>query len=505
MNPRPKILLDYGRVNEPIRVPISDLLLNMPQTFLTDDTASGVTSLTVDNGFNTIVNGGLPGYVVIGQVGNQSTEIVNPLSDATVSTLTVVNVTSFPHSASTPVYACLYDEVEISYASTIEGLKTVYSTIGIQPAQGEVVVTNDDTLPASGYYFARWVNSLASTFSDYSDPVPFDSYTLLSARSIIDAALGEINKKTSEVLSDSFAFQQLDMFQTDVLRELKRWSFMQKFDAIIGQFTVGQWKIALPVVGNTLNLPAIADSNTNKSIYNIRVGTNGRLTWIDKEKWDDFIFNLAYSTLSVNLIVGATTMTLVDSSDFTHVTASNTDGSGTVIVGGNSYSYSANNITTGVLTLTTAITSANTATAGQDVFQNANQGLPEYFTVFDNTVWYWPITSSQYDGLNAFTDYYIAQTRIRKDSDEIVVPDPLAASYFLQWKFLKKQNNGQEDTSSQAAMQNYLARREKLKNKEVLNRTFKNHAQYQNFAVQEQWSSGDPRYIRDGNFPNTGF
>lgn len=344
--------------------------------------------------------------------------------------------------------------------------------------------------------------NIAGFLSPYSDPVPYASYTLLSARSIIDTALGEINKTTSEVLSDEFAFQQLDMFQTDVLRELKRWSFMQKFDAIIGQFKVGQWKLPLP---DGTTLPAIDDKDTNKSIYNIRVGTNGRLTWIDKAKWDDFIFNLAYSTLSVNLTVGATTMTLVNSGDFTHITPSNTQGSGTVIIGANSYDYSANDITTGILTLTTAITSANTATAGQDVFQNANQGLPSYYTIFDNTVWYWPITSNEYDGNNAFMDYYIAQTRIQKDSDEIVVPDPQCASYFLQWKFLKKMNNGQEDNTTLIQKQNYMDRRDTLKNKEVLNRTFKNHARFQNFAIQEQSNSGDPRFIRDGAFPNTGF
>lgn len=372
---------------------------------------------------------------------------------------------------------------------------------------GFVVVTSGSgyiagTFSVGGGFGTGATFTIGGFLSPYSDPVPYASYTLLSARSIIDTALGEINKQTSEVLSDEFAFQQLDMFQTDVLRELKRWSFMQKFDAIIGQFEVGQWKLPLP---DGTTLPAIDDKDTNKSIYNIRVGTNGRMTWIDKAKWDDFIFNLAYSTLSVDLTIGATTMTLVNSGDFTHLTPSNTQGSGTVIIGANSYDYSANDTATGILTLTTAITSANTATAGQDVFQNTNQGLPTYYTIFDNTVWYWPITSNEYDGLNAFMDYYIKQTRIQKDSDEIVVPDPQCASYFLQWKFLKKMNNGQEDSTTLIQKQNYMDRRNTLKNKEVLNRTFKNHARYQNFAIQEQWSSGDPRYIRDGNFPNTGF
>lgn len=495
---RPYIELRYGRQNEPIRIPIDPLLVDAPATFLTADVASGTTTLTVANGSALDIDQGFYDYLIIGQPGNQLAELLQ-VTDITGNVLTLSSATSFPHSASTPVYGVQYNQVELSHATTVGGSKTIFTTVGLNPTS---LSTNyADFTYTTGYYYARFKDSSASSFSVYSDPIPVDAYTLYSARSIIDAAKGEINKEGSTTtLTDEYAFQQLDMFQTDVLKELKRWAFMQEFDHIIGQFNVGEWNIDISALD-----PAIADPNTNQSIYNIRVGTNGRLIWIDKAKWDDFVFNLAYSTLSVNLIASATTITLVDSSDFNHLTDDNTDGSGTIIIGGNSYDYSANNITTGVLTLSTVITADNTATAGQYAFQNANQGLPQYYTVFDGTVWYWPITSAQYDGLNAFMDYYIAQTRIRHDSDEIVVPDALAASYFLQWKFLKKMNNGLEDEAATAAKDNYLLRREKLKSKETLNRTFKLTPRFQNFAIQEQWDSGDPRYIRDGNFPNTGF
>lgn len=493
MQVRPKILLTDGRIQQPIQIPNGDAVLSVSQTFLQQDTEAAVSSLTVQNatGFN--VSTTAP-YVLIDEFGNGSSEIVALTSVTAPFTLALSAATAYPHSANSNVYALVYNKVEISYATTVSGSKVVIDTIDLSPDQVNTLFTNT---VAAGYYYARFYSTILNSFSPYSDPAPVDGYTQYSARSIIDSALGEINKVTSETLSDQFAFQQLDAFQTDMLRELKRWSFMQEFEYIMGQFNVGEWKIPLP--------DNIDDANTNKSIYNVRVGTNGRLTWIDKAKWDDFIFNLAYTTLSVNLIAGATTMTLVNSGDFNHLTDSNTDGSGTVIIGGNSYDYSANNTTTGVLTLSTVITSSNTATAGQDVFQNVKQGLPTYYTIFDSTLWYWPITSNEYDGFNAFLDYYTKQIRIQHDSDEIVVPDSLAASLYLQWKFLKKLNNGDEDEGSIAVMKQYLARREKLKNKDVKNRTFKVHPRFQNFAIQEQWSSGDPRYIRDGNFGNTGF
>lgn len=497
MNPRPKILLDYGRVNEPIRVPISDLLLSMPMTYLTNDTAAGVTSVTIANGDELFVGTNTTPYVIIGQPGNQNTENCIPIDVLSDTTVTLLGETQFPHSASTPVYGVLYDGVEISYASSIDGSKSVYAAALLVPAQMYAIFTNDGTLPDSGYYFARWHDSVNGVFSPYSDPAPYDSYTIYSARSIIDSALSEINKTTSEVLSDQFAFQQLDAFQTDVLKELKRWSFMQKFDSIIGQVSTDSWSVDCPA--------DIEDPNTNQSIYNVRIGTEARPQWIDKAKWDDFVFNLAYSTLSVNLNAGDVTMTLVNSGDFNHLTNQNTDGTGTVKINGNSYNYTANDTSTGILTLSTTITSANDAVAGDNVFQNANEGLPQYYTVFDGKIWYCPITSSEYDGHNIYLDYYTKQIRIRHDSDEIIVPDALMASLYLQWKFLKKLNNGDEDAGSLSIKGDYLARREKLKSKKVLNRTFQLKPQFQNFSIMEQSDNGDPRYVRDGSFPNTGF
>jgi hypothetical protein len=49
MQIRPKLLITYGRQNQPLRVPGSDLLLNAHKTFLTADMASGSGTLTVKN------------------------------------------------------------------------------------------------------------------------------------------------------------------------------------------------------------------------------------------------------------------------------------------------------------------------------------------------------------------------------------------------------------------------------------------------------------------------
>ncbi len=434
--------------------------------------------------------------VVASYSGTTLTVTVDTIGgSSTYADWTIRQVTVYPHSAGATIQLFQYDRAEFSTATAVDGSKTVLTTIAVW---ADNLSTNYiDNAASTGYYFGRFKNTISGTFSAYSDPIPVNGYGIMTARAIIDSALGEINKTTSPTLSDQFAFQQLDGFQTDVLKELKRWSFMQKFDEIVGEFTTGSWTLDMP--------DDIQDPNTNQSVYNIRVGSNGRMTWIDKAKWDDMIFNVAYTTLADDLEVGDLTMTLTDSSDFNHLTDSNTDGSGTVKIGNESYDYTANNTSTGVLTLDTDITVDNVQDAGAWVFQNANFGLPTYYTIFDSKVWTWPITSDQYDGNNAYMDYYSKQIRITADSDEIVVPDSVAASLYLQWKFLKRLNNGTEDTASLSAQKNYLARREKLKSKVTLNRTFKMNPRFQNFSVQMQWDSGDTRIIRDGNFDGTGF
>ncbi len=146
-----------------------------------------------------------------------------------------------------------------------------------------------------------------------------------------------------------------------MLRELKRWSFLQVFNYNLGQLTTGQWKIALPT-----NLD---DQNSNRSIYNFRVGTLSNLFWVDKEKWNEIISGVANTTLASNISVSDATITLTDASDFP-------DG-GSLYIGANTYQYTSINRTTNVVTLTSVSTTTNTA--GQDVFNGASFGTPQYF------------------------------------------------------------------------------------------------------------------------------
>lgn len=261
MQIRPKVLLNYGRINQPLQVQISDLLLNPTYQTLSIETANaGSGSINVAN----ITGFAINQILLIGDPGNQNSEIIKTSASSAPSSgvLFFAGSLVFTHGPNTPIYVIPYDQIEFSHAATTGGLKSVLAT-------SNVVADNDttnynDTTNTSGYYFARFKNTISSTFSEYSDPAPYDGYTQLSARSIIDNALQMVNKKTSEVLSDQFAFMQIDNCQIECLREFKRWSFMQSFNTIIGQTYNGQMRVALPTNCD--------DNQTTKSIYNFRIG-----------------------------------------------------------------------------------------------------------------------------------------------------------------------------------------------------------------------------------------
>lgn len=524
MEVRPKILLRYGRINLPIRVPIIDELVDpLAQTFLASSAAALDGTLTVANitGFDSNQ------ILLIGDPGNQSSEIVriDSTTQPSGSTITLATSTVYAHPANTPVYRLLFDQIEVSNALTTTGSKTVLQNMPVDIVANSDTTDVNDTVNTMGYYFARFVNSYSflititristtatatavghglsvgdtvtvsgagqaayngsftvtgvtlttftytvvgapvtpatgtitasvTLYSPYSDPAPYDGYTLFSARSCIDKALMMINKKTSEVLSDEYAFAEIDNCQMEVLREFKRWSFMQSFDTIIGTTETGTWKVAAP--------DNLEDPRTYKSIYNFRIGKEPDMQWVDKEEWDAIITGMAYSTLAVAAAINDPTLTLTSSKDFSD--------EGTIQVGPVQYTFTANDKTTNILTLSGLVTAI--APVDQDVFQFANLGWPSYWTIWGGFIYHWPIIGPVYTGRNYYMDYYITQTMIQHDSDTIILPDATVVQYYLAWKFLLRINNGEATPATDALFQQYILRREKTKQKESINRNF---------------------------------
>lgn len=478
---RPKILLRYGRQQEPIRIPTNDLVIDATKTFLTADSSSGSGTLTVQN----ITNFAINQVLLIGEPGNQTSEIIKTHASTapTGSTITLSANTTQNHNAGTNVYLINFDQIEFSSATTLTGTKSVLATSNI--VANDIDTKYNDTAGTTGYYFARFKNTITSTFSSYSDGVPVSGYAMGTVRYTIDSTLGMINKRGSTILTDEFLYQEIDNCQKEVLKEQKRWDFMQVFDAYTDA-SVGNWRIAVPT--------DIEDANSIKSIYNFRIGKEPPMTWVDKEKWDELVSDVAWTTLASSFAIGASSITLTDSSDF--------DSTGTIQIGGNSITYTANNKTTGVLTISPITTVAGTS--GVDVFQNASLGSPKYYTVFGGYIYHYPVVSTTLDKHNYLLDYYSAYQNVTGDNDAIVIPDDVLIQFYLAWKSLLKLNNGEETPGSSAMNARYEARKKILKNKESPNRTFHLKPQRNNWArLMAGLTENTTQRDRLGNFPNS--
>jgi hypothetical protein len=421
------------------------------QSYFSQDTQAGASYLNVQN----ITGFAINQILLLGDVGNQNAEIVLTSTSVVPASgvVTLTAATIYPHSASTPVTVLYFNQIEISTATTITGSKTVLGSLLNINANNPVTEYND-VAGSAGFYFARWFNTITSVYSAYSEPSPVTAYGLFSARTIIDKALNSINKHTSDILTDEYGFQMIDDCQMEVLREFKRWSFMQSFNTIVGQTQTGTWKLALPA--------NMDDQNTYKSLWNFRIGKEPDMDWIAKDEWDALITGIAASTLSVQANISDPTLTLTSSADF--------DTQGTIQVGPNQYTWTNNNKTTGVLTLGSPVLAI--APVGQDVFQYASLGSPSSWTIWGGFIYHWPVCSSVYNGRNYYMDYYISQLPTTTDYQNILLPDSTVVEYYLQWKFLLKLSNGEETTASTAAYNNYITRRTTLKNKESTNRNF---------------------------------
>lgn len=449
---RPQIALRYGRQNQPVRVPLENMVVDPPaQSYFSQDATAGASTLFVQNQSGFAINQ----ILLLGDIGNQNSEIVYTSTSTapSVNEITLNGTTAFPHSASTPITVLYYDQIQLYTAPTTTGTKTPLGSL-INIVANQATTDYNDLAGSTGFYFARWHNSVLSTYSDYSEPSPVTAYGLFSARTIIDKALNSINKKTSEILSDEYGFQMIDDCQMECLREFKRWSFMQSFDTIVGTTQTGTWKQQLPA--------NMDDQVTYKSLWNFRIGREEDMVWVAKDEWDSLIQGIAYSTLSIQANISDTTLTLISSNDF--------DQQGTVQVGPNQYTWTANNTATGVLTLGSPVIAI--APVGQDVFQYADLGYPTYWTIWGGYIYHWPICSSVYSGRNYYMDYYIAQLPTTTDYQNILLPDSTVVEYYLQWKFLLKLNNGEDTPASEVAYNNYVTRRTTMKQKESTNRNF---------------------------------
>lgn len=394
-----------------------------PGSYLTASVAAAGVTLTLKSnlGFS---NTDPQDLVLFEGFGNEAAEIKRVNGAVTAGTSLTVQALTFAHGIDTPVLKVLFNQYELSGASTATGSKTVIATtdINVNGPWTDAIVTGT----TYAFYFVRGYNSLATTpyFGAYSDAIAAAGFDPKNVGFIREQAFGAMGEAIGKQFTNDWVYDQVYLGELEVSKRLKRWSWLSSYDYDLGNVTTGMASIALP--------SDIEDSDTQKSILGLRIGNGVNMTYLDRPEFEQLMQGVATTTLASTAAIGATSFTLTDSRDF--------GDSGSVIIAGTTYSYTTNTRATNVLSGITAI--AAEITSGTQVWQNIGFSEPTRYTVKDGSAYFENPPSSDFSGRNIWLDYYKSPTRVDSDGDSISVNDPKVIISYLKMKIAEKKAKG---------------------------------------------------------------
>jgi len=445
---------------QPVGTLTKELFEDTYYTFINTDASAASGTLTVDSIRDIAINN----VLFIGELGEEKSEIIktHAATAPSGSTVTLASNTVFAHPAGTKVYIIDYDQLEVSHAATVAGVKSVLSTIDIDADSLETYYK--DSSQTSGYYFIRYYNSISATYSSYSDPIPYVGFSYKAVRSIKDRALTQLGEKIGDIITDAWLNEVLWEGRREFDNALPRWSFRFKKQYRLTSIVPGTYTITLPT--------DLRDPYSNKNILAVRVGKDlDDVDYCDSNDLYDYYRGVAHTTLNGAVSDSDVTIVLSHSGDF--------DDSGTIDVAAQSVSgtidsvtYTANTLSTNTLSGVTGIVAGGFVTA-TDVWQYANFGTPAYYTVDAENkklVFDCPF-EDDLAGESVYSDYFSTLPEYDSDADELDEPEPDMFVYWLKWKIKSKKSNGNLDAEKDDDFRRWKESQERLITKETINQT----------------------------------
>ena len=420
--------------NRTIRVDQSQIVENaLSETFLTADMAVG-TTLTVKD----ITGFAIAKYAWINPFQVNSEIIAMHASTApTGSTLTLGATTVYAHVTGEPVYYVEFNEIEMNHAATLTGSKTVLATVAIRAREKETIYL--DTTQTSGFYFARYKSSVATTYGDYSDGVAYGGWATNTVGYMIESALGDLGIQLSEKISIDDCYRWINKGLRDIKGKVRRWPEHFVYNYVAGQVSRGTNVVTMPT--------NIYDGETNLSIEAIRIGDGKALTYLDPGSFDTQQGEVNVTQVTTQALAADTTLAIDNSYDF--------DDSGTVrvYISGTKYDITYTGVTrsatAGVLTgIPASGTGSITVTIPVDtyVWQHEEEGEVEVYTVRNGAIEFWPLVTVDKDNQNVYMDYNTEALDVSSENDEIDYQRFDMLEAYLTWRmWCKSDNDGMLD------------------------------------------------------------
>ncbi len=278
------------------------------KTALTTSTGNGLVSLEADNEvlvyperqydsgyyFGRYVNDIGAAYTVS---GDTFTSAAHGLSNG--ETLKVIGATTLSAELSTTVVYYV-----VSKAT---------NTFKLSLTNGGTAITTTD----GGTGTQTWYRC-----SLYTDPLIYTGWASNTVGYMIDRALRDLETTLSDKLTLQDCFEWINSGIKLIQGKLKRWPEHYSYNAVLGQTQRGT---------NILAMPTDAyDTETNKSLIAVRIGTNEKLTYLDPVSFDQEMEGVKMTQVTTNALANATTLYIDNSYDFADTGTVNVYISGTL-------------------------------------------------------------------------------------------------------------------------------------------------------------------------------
>jgi len=180
------------------------LTYNAKFSYLTDNYASGVTSLVVVNGSAFANND----YVLLGEFGSETSEI-RQVSNVATHTLTV-DATQFSHSQDTKVTILKYNQIRFYHTvtATFSASSPIAGYMDLDPASFYTKIY--DTTNTTGYGWFVFYNSTTAKATTASNAIPYAGFEESSVKEIFDTFFSLLNNKELKLIDNQDAFKWLN-------------------------------------------------------------------------------------------------------------------------------------------------------------------------------------------------------------------------------------------------------------------------------------------------------
>lgn len=237
-----------------IQNPATDKL---EKSYLSSSYSAGVSALDVRNN-ERFQNGQ---KILIGEMGNERTEIVTVSAINANGTGITVSPILFPHNADDPVYAIKYDQVKFYRSTTgIDGSYNALATVSVDVDNANKQTMYDDLAGLSSYYYkVSFYSTFDSTETELSDPIAGSGYPEGTAGSLVNEFFEEVGDTQQQTMTVAEVLNLMNEVNDDLISQSRRpYRFLKTSTTLSTTAQIGR----IPLPDNLLKFDRLAFTNT---------------------------------------------------------------------------------------------------------------------------------------------------------------------------------------------------------------------------------------------------